>query len=418
MIEVLEAFPLATLTRRSGTLDGSVPLRAAQACVPLLEGNAYGLQLRLARPLTIERRLGRKPRLIGDVAHAAALPRLVAQGYVGAAWARAFADGPLFEHRGVLYLFTGLGARAGGGTVVRVSANANRRSVLYDVDPVLLDDEALTPIVLPIRSRQGRLRLEGEVATLGAFAPDVEIERVPLREAPELGRAHVEFYDAQYFANKKGESTKKYRKLVAKLDDESEAGAARVVEAGPVSLAVESLDRFLSPTSPTPVRGTKSVSSIGFDALLAFDATFDGHALTVKWDEALLARDARALERKWNDVYGEGFVQKHRGALFYLTKYFTPHPHGEPHFFVKPWAFVQTRPGVSSLIEGALGDGWEVMRGVVATDVFHAAPAVFRVHRIGEPVRVREGTRLIEVLPIPRDLLEPKTRAVRFADAR
>ena len=44
---------------------------------------------------------------------------------------------------------------------------------------------------------------------------------------------------------------------------------------------------------------------------------------------------------------------------------------------------------MSSLIEGTLGDGWEVMRGIVATDVFHAAPAVFRVHRVGEPVRVR-----------------------------
>jgi hypothetical protein len=418
MIEVLEAFALATLTRRSATLDGSVPVRAAQACVPLLEGNAYGLQLRLSRPITIERRLGRKPRVIGELAHAAALPRLVAHGYVGEAWRRAFADGPLFEHRGVLYLFTGLLARASAATVLRVSANANRRNLLFDVDPVLISDDALTPIVLPIRTKASTLRLDGELATLGAFQPDRAIERVHLRDAPDAGRAHVEFYDAQYFANKKGESTKKYRKLVSKLDDEPDQGPTRVVEAGPVALSIERLDRFLSPTSPTPVRRDVGVSSVGFDALLSFEATFDGHALHVTRDEALLARDVRKLERLWNEVYGEGFVQKHRGALFYLTKYFTPHPHGEPHFFVKPWAFVQTPEGVSSLIEGALGDGWEVMRGVVATDVFHAAPAVFRVHRVGVPVRVREGARLINLLPIPRAMLEPRTRALRFADDR
>ena len=419
MIQVLEAFALATLKRRTGTLDGSVPLRAAQACVPLVEGNAFGLQLTLNKPLTIERRLGRKPKLIGDIAHGAALPRLVAHGHVGPAWARAFADGPLFEHRGVLHLFTGLLVRASEGMVVRVSANANRRSVLYDVDEVLVGDDALTPLVLAIRAKKGgSLRLEGELATLGEVALDVPIERVALRDAPEVGRAHVAFYDAHYFANKKGESTKKYRKLIAPLDDEREEGATRVVEAGPVSLSIERCERFLTPASPTPVREKRGVSRIAFDALLSFEAMFDGHALTVTRDDAALARDARKLERLWNDVFGEGFVQEHRGALFYLTKYFTPHPHGEPHFFVKPWAFVQTPRGWSSLVEGTIGEGFEVMRGVVATDVFHAAPAVFRVHRVGEPVRVREGTRLLEVIPIPRATMEPKTRAVRFADER
>src|SRR5262249_49765448 len=48
---------LVRLTRRSPTLDGSVPLRVARACLPLLEGNAYGLQLVLTRPLTVRRRL-------------------------------------------------------------------------------------------------------------------------------------------------------------------------------------------------------------------------------------------------------------------------------------------------------------------------------------------------------------------------
>ena len=36
---------LFRLEKRSPTLRGSVPLRVAQACVPLLQGNAFGLQV-------------------------------------------------------------------------------------------------------------------------------------------------------------------------------------------------------------------------------------------------------------------------------------------------------------------------------------------------------------------------------------
>ena len=89
---------------------------------------------------------------------------------------------------------------------------------------------------------------------------------------------------------------------------------------------------------------------------------------------------------------------------FYLTKYFTPHPNGEPHFFVKPWAFTSTPHGWSSVLEGTRGDGWDVMRGVVWTDRFHATPAVFSLQP-GRRVRVPEGAPLLEVTAVPRRLL-------------
>ena len=92
--------------------------------------------------------------------------------------------------------------------------------------------------------------------------------------------------------------------------------------------------------------------------------------------------------------------------MLYFTKYFTPLPPGETHFFVKPWAFMQTPPGWSCLLEGVHGDGFDVLRGVVATDVFHAMPAVFQVYRAGEPIRVRFGEPLLQVMPIPRRLLQ------------
>lgn len=39
-------------------MDGAVPLRAAQACMPLLEGNALGFQVVLNRPLRLRQKLG------------------------------------------------------------------------------------------------------------------------------------------------------------------------------------------------------------------------------------------------------------------------------------------------------------------------------------------------------------------------
>lgn len=419
VIEVLEAFELASLVRRNGTLDGGVPLRAAQACLPFLEGNGLGLQVRLSRALTIERSLGRAPRIIDERASIglkAAIPRLCALGYVTEPWPSAFARSLVHEHKGVLHLFTGLLVRPPDGTWLRIASSANRRSFAYDVGEVFIPDGiGFVPLVIPIRPRAGgALRIDAEIATVSCVIPDVEVQRATLGDAPELARAHAEFFDAVYFAKKKGEPTKKYRKTAPYLDRED--GPTRVVEAGPVKFTIERKDQVLSAASPTPIRSRgHGVTAIDFVTLLPFEAAWDGLSLVLEYEQTRLQREAAALERLWKQVMGAPFLDANKGALWYLTKYFTPHPPGEPHFFVKPWAFVQTPPGWSSVVDGVLGDGFEVMRGVVQTDWFHAAPAVFRVFE--ERIRVREGTRLLEVLPFPRALANPKVRAVAFGDS-
>src|SRR5690606_26444154 len=78
----------ASLVRRSPTLDGSVPLRVAQACLPFLEGNAFGHQIVLRDPLDAERTLGRWALRASDEATAlvhrarAVLPVLALRGLV------------------------------------------------------------------------------------------------------------------------------------------------------------------------------------------------------------------------------------------------------------------------------------------------------------------------------------------------
>lgn len=439
--EVLDALGLCRLTRRAGDLDGAVPLRVAKACTPLLEGNAFGLQITLTQPLEIQRRLGGALRAeaLGEAgeallrAHRAALPRLVSQGFLApeGAWHRALRGGFAWTRRTGLQrprlrLWTGLLVRPDPGLWLRVASAANRRNLLIEVSEAFLaEDRAFVPLVVELRLRAeapDRLRLEGEIGCIAPVLPDVQIEAHPLAEDPEVGRAHAAFYDAQYFAVKKGEVTRKYRRLVGRARGGESAGPARgrLIVAGPAAPEIAEVTEVTTAAGPDPVPhvgGARRLASLVVKNAVPFRASFDGHTLAIAPEAPRLAEGARAVERTFAEVFGEAFVAAHRGALWYLTKYFTPHPPGEPHFFVKPWAFVRTAPGWSSLLEGVHGEGYDVMRGVVATDVFFATPAVFHVHRIGAPIEVPEGAPLLRVLPIPRALLRAGFRQARFLDA-
>jgi hypothetical protein len=160
--------------------------------------------------------------------------------------------------------------------------------------------------------------------------------------------------------------------------------------------------RVLSAASTHVAKKTppRPFDRVRFDNAVGFEARWDGYSLVVQPNRRELDAGAREVEHVLEGV----MPSEHRGALLYLTKYFTPHPRGEPHFFVKPWAFVETPPGWSSVLEGTRGPGWDVLRGVVRTDAFHAVPAVFDVHRSGA-FELPRGAPLLEVIAIPRDTM-------------
>jgi hypothetical protein len=458
VLDALEGF--TKLEKRSGTLGGSVPLRVAQACVPLLEGNAFGFQIVLARPLRLERALGRPSLAMpaderGALARrvGAAVARLSAQGFLAPAWAQVLAGGktggPAWVEGGLLAprlrLWTGLLVRPAPGLWLRLSGAANRRSVLYEVPARFLADAGrLTPLVVDIVPRPGApaaFELAGELACLAPLQPGVSFREETLAGARDLGEAHAAFYDAAYFKTKQGESTRKYRRMVARQERApaegardpaglpqrealvaAEAGAdmasgqarCEVVLAGPRWHEVEQAGPFSLPEgpalAPTPGPGTAPGAQAGkLERVLhrnpvPFSATFDGQTLRVEPDAARLASLAAEVELAWASSMGKHFIEQNRGAMWYLTKYFTPHPAGEPHFFVKPWAFTRTPPGWSSLLEGEHGDGYDVMRGVVRTDLFFATPAVFWMYRPGR-IEVPAGAPLLRSIPVPRWLL-------------
>ncbi len=409
VFEVLDALGLAQLVKRSGDLGGGVPLRVAQACVPLFEGNAFGFQITLRQPITLRRSaLGVAVEISAPygealaAAHRAVLPRLVAQGLIppDSLLPTAFADDFVrveVESTGLVRvrLWTGLLVRADAGVWLRVSATANRRNRFIDVEEQFItDDSALVPLVLEMKlspNAPDRVRLEGEIGTVAPVAASARIDDVPLADAPEIGAAHAAFYDAAYFEAKAGGLTRKYRKMKPPPEAvESDAPArCRVINLGPAAHTI-----------------TGSIPRIVFANLVPFEACFDGYTIAVEPDQRALRAGARAVERTFAEALGPTFLGKNRHAVWYFTKYFTHHPPGEPHFFVKPWTFVQTPPGWSCLLEGVHGDGFDVLRGIVATDMFYATPAVFLVYRMGEPIRVGFGEPLLHVTPIPRRLLQ------------
>ncbi len=407
--EVVDALGLAQLVKRSGDLDGSVPLRVAQGCGPLFEGNAFGFQITLRQPITLRRSArGVDVEMAAPygealtVSHCAVIPRLVAQGLLSPddLLSTAFADNFVkVEREGAgdvrVRLWTGLLVRADAGVWLRVSATANRRNRFIEVDEQFIaDDSGLVPLVLDIKLRSDagdQVRLEGEIGTVAPVAPGARIDDVPLAEAPEIGAAHAAFYDAAYYETKTREVTRKYRKMKRPPDAlESHVPArCRVINIGPAAHTI---------TGPIP--------QVLFANLVPFEARFDGYTVALEPDQRVLGAGAREVERTFAEAMGPTFLGKNRQAMLYFTRYFTRHPPGEPHFFVKPWAFVQTPPGWSCLLEGVHGDGFDVLRGVIATDMFYATPAVFQIYRMGGPIRVGLGEPLLHVMPIPRRLLQ------------
>lgn len=406
---------LVTLERRSPTLGGSVPHRVAQACSPLVAGNAFGFQLVLQRRIEIRRGLlGHRVTAFerGDEIarlHRAALPMLEAEGILhpASAWRRVLAAG-VVGGRASLTLFTGLFVRPRAGLRLRQASTRNRRSLAYSVREAILDDpEGYCPVVLELDPSAPAFALVGEIATLAVLPATTTFATYPLEVAEDVARAHAAFFDAEYFATKRrGEIARKYRHEIASRAPATPAGAPHVdlVEAGPRTVEPGRPTRLHRPAGPHTTR-TAAADRLVVRNAVSFAACFDGLDLRIEPDAARLASFADEVRRRWQPLFTRWGEAAHQGALLYFTKYFTPHPPGEPHLFVKPAALVRTPGDVSTLIEGLPGPGYEVLRGVVETDAFHATPAVFALTHPGRRIEVGEGAPLAELFAVPRALL-------------
>ena len=421
----------ASLTRRSSTLDGAVPLRAAQACSPLLAGNACGLQVALHTPWRLHRGRFGGVSVVVDAdsddrrrRHRATWPVLLQRGLVGPSgvWAARFADSPIVVgDGGVVWLFTGLLVRPKRGLFLRTSDAGNRRNRDITVDETFITDtNGFTPLVVAIRA-EGVARdiiCGGEVATLHVHRAGVSVVRDDIADRQDVAQRHLAFYDAAYFASKKsrpttdsgpsgpndhddskawrGAKSLKYRRTIENVaDDRTDVdGILHVSEIERAQGTVKRGGTVITADGPT----TTSAGLERFEAChqVHTDVRFDGRTVTVNTDDAALQAGARAVQDKLRRVLGDDVVADAAGAIWYLTRLISLHPAGEPFFFSKPWALTQSPVGWSVLIEGARDPAghFDVLRGVVAGDRFHATPAVFSIWKT-TPFSIPVGTPLM-----------------------
>lgn len=449
-IEVIDALGrLATLTPRSPTLDGALPLRAVQGCTPLLEGTSFGLQVQLVHAVKVERTImgatlrwmrphetaagwgldpedlrSETPSRSWEKHCASVLVALRARGILSPRWCERLSSGPIFFSRNgfrmsTLSLWTGLLVRPPAGLALALHRGANRRPLGVTArTTVITDSSGWTPLALELELDPAlrEVTLVGELATLSVYDPAVELSRVSLENRNE-SRDFLNFYDQRYFNDKRGGAiTKKYRRTVTATatTDSDTQGALTLLD----GIASE-----LTDAPPVCVEGpdanARSITVAGRVTVrnaVAFSALYDGQTVSLTWDHAALAHRRARIEAQWKWAT-EAEPERHRGALWYLTKYFTPHPAGEPFAFVKPASLVVTPPGWSTLIDGHAGHGYDLLRGLVQTDWFHATPAVFTFTHPGTRVHLDAGQPLTTLWPLPRSLASPTVRAQTFSMA-
>lgn len=359
--------PRLAIVRRSPTLDGNVPLRAARACSPLLRANQLGWVLRIDKPIRLRRGL----RTI-----AVDPPGPSARIVSGDTVELTLDSGFWLEHE-----------TPGVAMVVERAYNLRDRRV--DVVARRADVGGSFELCLRVRLSRadGEVSLVGDVASITPLVVSPAMQREPLAAALDLAEAHLAFFDAEYFARKREAPTRKYRALAGSSSSATRADldGVLVVDGGGASARV--------------AQGACGELEVTLPAELASSLAYEGLRVTPTLDERALARRATVIEATWRAALGD-VVDASIGGLRYFTTYVTPHAPGDPHVFWKPATLIATSPELSMIVDGPTIAGLDGMRGVVESHWFHAMPAVAEM--IAPRAHLAAGERVVRARFTPR----------------
>ena len=410
--EVLQALPgFCQLIKRSPTLDGQLPLRAAQHCSPVFEGNEAGYQLCLEQPMTLARdrrgfhidmtppALEQTQRRITGV-----IDRLVDRGLMArdGYWHRLLAGDALPTRGQRILLWSGFLLKPAPGVALRVGPAFNRRSRISVIEHAIVDPTAFTPLVLEIDGRAlGRapLWIDDEIGCVLPVASHARLTLASIRTAPAVVREFETFFDAHYFETKKLKPTGKYRRLVREpATPAAETGDAQVFYAGPAMHTVTQLARFHHPGGiGTRVPTGVSLPQCTVRNVAPLSAIWDGQTYTRERKDT--AEALRLFNRDWRAAGG----RTSGDAYQFISAYTFGPGRDEPYWLLQPWVFTITPPGWSSVVDGLPAGGGDGMRGIIRTDQFHTVSMVFRMYEPG-PVVVRKRSPVLRFFPIPRRL--------------
>jgi len=406
---------LAALVKRSGDLDGNLPVRAARYCGPVFEGSAAGFQVMLGQPMTLKR--DRRGRVTWDLTPpvlqlireetAAAVERGGREGLIDprSPWWRSFRQDPLPVRGNRALVWTGLVVRPRAGLWLIVGGAFNRRSRIAVVDHVVSDPERFVPLVVEIDLRDvGRevCWMEGELACVTPVAPRVRVRKERLTAgAPEL-KAFAGFFSEAYFETKAQHPTAAYvRQTRDRRVKAAETCEARLLFAGPDVHGIGEFKRFITeagfagaPRSP----GTLQFALVRHIARLRWTWQGQTHTSFEVGQRRLLP----ALEALWKASIGDAAPS----GFEFLANYALGEHWDQPYVQVQPWAFLPTPDGWSTLVDGVHHPPeYDGMRAVIATDWFHALAMVLRLFGPGK-VDLPPRAPLLRALPVSRPVLD------------
>jgi hypothetical protein len=414
--EVVTLLPGFTeLRKRSGELDGNLPVRAARYCGPVFEGSAAGFQIVLAQPMTLAR--GRNgqidfnftPPAFAQVTEevGGAIERGVASGLLsrGGFWHRLLRKHAMPIRGQRVLVWTGHLIRPRSGIWPLVGGAFNRRSRIEVVDHLVSDQGRFVPLIVEIDARAiGRapVWLEGEIGCVTPLVPAVTLSKERLSvTSPEL-RGFAEFFSEDYFETKARHPTACY---VRRQRDNRVKTAprcdARLLYTGPDFHTVHKFNRFItadgfSRTAASP--GELSYATVGNIAQARW--TWQGQTHTSF--EVDKERPVARLTAFWRQAFGDA----HPSALEFLSGYLMGEHWDQPYVQLQPWVFTATARGWSTLVDGVHGPtAYDGMRGVIATDWFHPLAMVYRIYAPGKTT-IPTRAPLLRAIPIQRAVLK------------
>ena len=325
IVSVVEGF--FRIEKRSETLDGSLPLRAAQGCKPLLDGNAAGFYVRPAVPALIRKSRSGATLVLGDEGYAIVsadyaqkVERLVDRGFIrrDGPWHRELMRGIAWQRKNVLHLWTGHLVRPAPGVWVLVSGAWNRRCLVNLIEHVIPEDGSFVPLILRLDLTSldaADTWLDTELACLTPLDPRVAMSRRSLQERAEIGRAYCEFYDSSYLEPRaRGEYVGRYRKITLgepESDGAEQAECQLVVAGRPEFHGIGTFDRYATAEawSRTCTRQNALQYAIVRN-ICEVSGRWDG--LEVRDIKAEMPEDIDRLRRDWVALYGADDSRLHR----------------------------------------------------------------------------------------------------------
>lgn len=417
--EVVNVAQFCRLAKRSGTLDGDLPQRAVQGCVPVVEGSAAGFHVTIGDTAVLHVPADDHASaslhttdefdsiLSQDTAQFAPLLRRCCGPY----WADRLSHGFFFTEGAAAFLWTGILVRPRPGINLLVTGAFNRRCEIGIRELVISDSEHFLPLVLEFdlaSARDERTFLDTELACVLPLRSDYTITERRLRDMPELGRALVDYADPEYRARRGMQRPTGRYKAIVQRETAARSPAPQAICSIVSSIEnlphrVEPITRVLTTTGVLEVEPA-SAPLVAATFQLDVDVTIDtlGHGVrTVECGESEKVAAAQAV---WTELFGKESLEA--VPVLFEQASLVSSPYVSRLVFVGTLDLFHTPPGWSTIFDASHGAQYDGMRGVIATDVLGFANSAIQV--LSGSFTIPRGTTHLRALPIPRDLLELK----------